>query len=315
MNLIVHIGPHKTGSTAIQRALVDNRAELARAGYYYPEIGFSEYGHHKLVENLATNSAGEVLDNMLAELNTCPGTLVLSSENFSLLSTNSIALLARRINIEDVKIVYYLRSLPDNAWAWWQELVKHGDKRHFLLFYAELMTYPFRIHIINVNGILAKWADHFGRDAVNIFRYEEIEDTALHFFKNVLNLNDVTTQAGFRINKSFSMSDTEFMRVINVNGKSGLYILRNNKHAEELAREIARQTSKYINQIDVDYESIIFRLIESKLQSEWSDNIITKRPLDKVFLNRFSRLHFVDPIFWAENPYFYSEVCRLASEY
>lgn len=314
MNLIVHIGPHKTGSTAIQRALVDNRSELARAGYFYPEIGFSEYGHHKLVESLATNNPGEVLDNMLAELNTCPGTLVLSSENFSLLSDNSIALLASRINIKKVKIIYYLRSLPDNALAWWHELVKHGDKRHFLQFYAELMTYPFRTHIINVNGVLEKWANHFGRDAVNIFRYEEIEDTSLQFFKNVLNLNDMTPQAGFRINKSFSISDTEFMRVINATGKNGFYILRNNQRAKELALEIASKMSNYIAQIDVDYQSIIFRAIESKLRSEWSNNIITDGPLDKIFINRFSRLRFVDPIFWAENPYFYSEVCRLANE-
>ena len=34
--ILLHIGPYKTGSTAIQQALFDRREELAQHGVYYP---------------------------------------------------------------------------------------------------------------------------------------------------------------------------------------------------------------------------------------------------------------------------------------
>lgn len=36
MSTVVHIGMHKTGSTAIQSALHKHHSELARQGFYYP---------------------------------------------------------------------------------------------------------------------------------------------------------------------------------------------------------------------------------------------------------------------------------------
>lgn len=34
--LLLHVGPHKTGTTAIQGALLETQAELARHGVVYP---------------------------------------------------------------------------------------------------------------------------------------------------------------------------------------------------------------------------------------------------------------------------------------
>ncbi|HMN86610.1 MAG TPA: hypothetical protein PKA74_11550, partial [Bauldia sp.] len=46
--LLIHVGPHKTGTTAIQQSLVENAALLRAAGHSYPEVGFLLFGHHGL---------------------------------------------------------------------------------------------------------------------------------------------------------------------------------------------------------------------------------------------------------------------------
>jgi hypothetical protein len=48
----IHIGPHKTGTTAIQWFLKENRAELLKRGYFVPESENIHGGHHPLVRQL-----------------------------------------------------------------------------------------------------------------------------------------------------------------------------------------------------------------------------------------------------------------------
>ena len=50
MKVVLHIGPHKTGTTTIQRTLHVNAAALQARGYFY-QPGPDEFNHH-------TNAAG-----------------------------------------------------------------------------------------------------------------------------------------------------------------------------------------------------------------------------------------------------------------
>ena len=50
--IIIHVGPAKTGTSALQYFLLRNRNELKKVGYYYPEHRIDENdisgGHSKL---------------------------------------------------------------------------------------------------------------------------------------------------------------------------------------------------------------------------------------------------------------------------
>jgi hypothetical protein len=46
MKVILHIGPHKTGSTAIQRTLHRNSALLTKNQFYYGSATPDHYNHH-----------------------------------------------------------------------------------------------------------------------------------------------------------------------------------------------------------------------------------------------------------------------------
>jgi hypothetical protein len=48
----IHIGPHKTGTSAIQWFLKQNRAELLKLGYFVPESGTARGAHHPIARDL-----------------------------------------------------------------------------------------------------------------------------------------------------------------------------------------------------------------------------------------------------------------------
>lgn len=45
-NLLIHIGPHKTGTSSIQGLLLDNAELLRKLGFYYPASPTSDGAHH-----------------------------------------------------------------------------------------------------------------------------------------------------------------------------------------------------------------------------------------------------------------------------
>ena len=89
--VVLHIGSHKTGSTAIQHALAENRALLASHGLIYPLLKRSEPAHHGLMArwnpHLAhyepRGGARAAWDDIARRHAGAPGALVLSSEEFS----------------------------------------------------------------------------------------------------------------------------------------------------------------------------------------------------------------------------------------
>ena len=63
--LILHIGRHKTGTTAIQRFLYGNPELLRANGYCYPDHGAIGFGHHDIAGALIKKNMelSEISDN------------------------------------------------------------------------------------------------------------------------------------------------------------------------------------------------------------------------------------------------------------
>lgn len=88
--LVLHIGRHKTGTTALQYNFVQNREALTQAGVHYPETGRDWVAHHP-VANRLVNLRGssdfpendDLLSRLLEEIRTCgKNTVLISSEGF-----------------------------------------------------------------------------------------------------------------------------------------------------------------------------------------------------------------------------------------
>ena len=123
---IVHVGPHKTGSTALQLAFNDGRDALATAGIHYARTGLRGYAHFDLVD-WARDRHELDPDALRAEGGEAP-TLLVSCENIVHLDAAGHERIRDALPADrPVRVVYYLRRLPDLWVSHWEELTKHGQ--------------------------------------------------------------------------------------------------------------------------------------------------------------------------------------------
>ena len=148
MKLVVHVGPHKTGTTALQLMLARNRNALGNAGICYPSSMTQHAGHHELSWSLkgwnlrllgtydGPESTTEILTTFMSEAKKAgASTLVLSSEDLSLLTidewdeffsmTYDISA-ALNVVIDEVCVTWSRRSVPSSAQSIYSTLVLLG---------------------------------------------------------------------------------------------------------------------------------------------------------------------------------------------
>jgi len=146
MRLILHIGPKKTGSTALQKYLYQNRNELSsRYQICYPIPHFGGEAHHELIYGINYQLNGtapyaealgiskiphpiEMLQGYIKQAteSDCQ-TIILSSETLFELNEKQQELLEKSTEgIEEIEYVFGVRDRVGLVVSRWQEEVKHG---------------------------------------------------------------------------------------------------------------------------------------------------------------------------------------------
>lgn len=183
--LILHIGAHKTGTTALQQSLKVNRARLAAQGAAYvssPEaaqlhhyLGFAVRGG--LVPDGFIAFDAEVLAERLAEAD--QDLVIASSENFSFFFQRSaIAALERalRPRFDDIRVVCYLRRQDRHAVSHHQEGAKPNRQAEGQLWGHALTALPTvspnHALYLDYDRRLGLWADVFGADKLDLRVYD-----------------------------------------------------------------------------------------------------------------------------------------------
>jgi len=231
MTLIVHIGTHKTGTTAIQQFAAAHRDELRAQGLWYPsyaDIGVPEhYGHHHFAHAVAGEEHGRVapedaprfMESVRA--GQAPGeTVLLSAEpiyRHTLGETGDywsrrrayIRKLKETIGTDDVTILAVVRRQDAFARSLYQENVKvnkyTADFRSFLAKSAGQFDY--------YRQLLA-FADEFQRVSVLVF--EDLKQTGLveTFFRRLGVEPPAPVEAG-GANPSLPVELVEYKRFLN----------------------------------------------------------------------------------------------------
>ncbi|MEM6906786.1 MAG: hypothetical protein AAF568_12905, partial [Pseudomonadota bacterium] len=142
MHLVLHLGPHKTGSTYVQMVLAENAERLAAAGWIYPQAGRSEteMGHHTLALGWdAFQGAG--LATLRAET-AGAAQVILSAEALCNWEPARFQALAEALGAARVTLVYYLRD--PNAWAFsrWQHQRRYGKAEDLPDWWARMFRNP-----------------------------------------------------------------------------------------------------------------------------------------------------------------------------
>lgn len=288
VHLILHIGPHKTGSSYLQRRFYKDHDILMENGVLYPIndwIG-GGHGHAYLVDKKQLSSIGDEL-NRIAKDKPSLKSVVISTENFDRLSRDDIKILRDKITIPTT-VVYYLRRMDKTLFANWQEDVKFGSLETFSRFLLRHFAFPIESKIVNHSVVVDLWADVFGKSAISIVDYDDLvgtdTDIYCHFVETFCGINDVATPSNARENVSFSPVDSEILRIMHMFAKDKkqcgtnivtkrFYELFNSKHA---LLDDARSVIAFGSKPFAVGESVVFRKMFTEFEENYKDRIVSR---------------------------------------
>jgi len=225
---LLHIGAPKTGTTALQTFFSENRPAFLRHGLLYPEACLRANGHHDLAFLLGggypdwaipqEKEIGQLLDDLGEEVSHHSGAILLSSEDFYLLTDPTELAKAlescRILPHYQVMVVVYLRPQHEAHESWYNQTVKAQGCSHSLneclLASRSLWDYDL---------MLDKWAAAFGTDNIIVRPYERKAgfeaDVRIDFLELLeLSSRDFTLSAD-RGNMSINRDILEFQRMLN----------------------------------------------------------------------------------------------------
>ncbi len=234
MKLVLHVGIHKTGTSAIQAFCKANRDALIERGILYPNAGLldlgvsstptSEAGHRGFQDVLVTpvNQNSEALLSQIAEeANAYDNihTVLISCETFSAprikISTSVPESLQRYFS--ETRILMYLRRQDDWALSFYKEVLCWPGRRPSKSFH--LFSKSFLPEWLDYNSRVNKWADVFGDENLRVKSYDDRvnKDIIVDFFEQLgLDVND---QEQFRFpgfnNPSLPDDLVALMRIVN----------------------------------------------------------------------------------------------------
>lgn len=303
--LFIHIGPHKTGTTAIQNALRESSEQLAKLRIRYDTL--EDYGSlntHQIADSISTGRL-ELPAQTLEKFSQSQIDSIISSENFSRLDLDGVRFLKSKISCEKIRIIYFLRNPLKRMKSEWQELVKHGYRYTFLEFIAARLSRPVQDRFINDEVRIAPWREVFGIDSVDIHLYDQIEDVVEYFFNFYLKMNFDAPKT--RVNKSQDPETTEVLRALL--GLQRVFLDRtvpNISEFKELTNNVkllvARSEERYLKSFSMSMDSLIFRNIESTLIERNNGAIHGDFEGKKLFNDRSVTWKFISPDLWLEHP-------------
>jgi hypothetical protein len=237
VKLILHIGTHKTGSTALQQFLAANPHSLSDLGIHYAAPPATVKAS-LLVHCLNTNDQRRIRDFFMSHIASVrrkgAHTLIVSAEGFygmalvpalcrrqpcaDLLDQDHV-LISRLLasipsDVLDTKVVCYFRRPDHFAESWYNQQVKYGslfsgDFYEFLSF-----VYPALLY----NEYMGRWVDVFGSGNCSARVYENVGSSIIDdFTRGVLSISDLSPFVATRgaVNERMSRDMLEFKRSVN----------------------------------------------------------------------------------------------------
>ena len=201
MQVFIHIGTNKTGTTAFQSYALKNRKALELAGLLYPKTGLGEgtagpEHHYRLARALANGgpAASEMCADLAAELSKSrAGKAILSSEFF--VDVTRPGPLAEGLKEHDCKVIVYLRRHDFWVDSMFNQAIKmtrrpqwKPDIEDFIRDKKERQS-----HWFSFARLLQTWSSAFGKENVIVRPYRSLQRMDIH--KEILDLGGVERAA------------------------------------------------------------------------------------------------------------------------
>lgn len=297
--IYLHIGPHKTGTTFLQKIFHENQDNfLSKESIAYPNGYKIIFGHHELVTQLKNGKYSAIeMVNIIESTNA--DKIFFSSENFDLLNESEIEVLIASFKAYEVKIVAMFREPSIRLYSWWQEEVKHGSFRTFSEYALHHLSRPMVSDIFNLDVVLSRYNKFVVDENILVGNYDAfmshngIED----FFESLLNIK-FPNEKNISVNSGLIGFDVEMIRLMN-----SMYKKKKRKPAGSMVRDYYLQNKKTFEREKIDKIEACYTssLTSYELGDLYQDRVVrqsffkkykVKSPVefDESVLNTFKKL-------------------------
>lgn len=225
LDVIIHIGAPKTGSSAIQDFLLDSKKQLEKYGFYYPlhgkDINNISGGHSNIGLSLINDEyekAKKLYDTYLNEAKQRDCTLLLSAESFY----NHASKFKKIVGQESIKVVVFQRDPLESLFSNYNQ----GVKRHFQI--ASWPNYCKKIlaqkQTPSLSGYLVEeWQQLFSTENVIVQKYDKksfAKTSIQEIFLDLIgmqkyHIETLKPEKNRIVNKSYSIVALELKRILN----------------------------------------------------------------------------------------------------
>ena len=238
--IALHIGVHKTGTTALQWAMADAREDLRAAGVCYPGKRKAHHGSAlaMLGKSWGWRSQGgtvpraQVFERLVAESSTHPGRVLISSEHFCEADDAAASRVVEALGGDRVHVVVTLRSLANLLPSSWQQYLKYGLRAT----YPEWLENTFEPESERTKSpsfwkrndhgaLIERWAGCVGPDRVTVVVLEDVDRTAIfRVFAQLLDIDEaiLLSRMNLTSNRSMTAQEAELLRLVNVEVRNRL---------------------------------------------------------------------------------------------
>jgi hypothetical protein len=228
---LLHIGPHKTGTTAVQRALQQRREVMAAEhGVLYPGVGPSHIraaiavvGAKGLVG--APPAAPKAWHRLVRETAEAPlPRVVISSEFFDMADDDTAERVVTELGGAAVHVVVTLRPLGKLLPSAWQQAVRARSRRDYTTWLDTLFTHPDQARSTTLfwqrhrhDVLIERWAKVTGPARLTVVVLDESDRLMLpRTFEALLGLPlDLLSTTTGSDNRSLSLSELALLRALN----------------------------------------------------------------------------------------------------
>lgn len=281
----LHIGPHKTGTTFLQKIFFENRLELKNQDIDYIDFDMTFYGHHGVVSKLvqAEYNPGEIRQRILCSES---NKILLSSENFDVLSPVELSFLQKELRDFQVEVIVAYRKPTERLYSWWQEEIKHGETKSFSEYVLPHYSKPYASSVLNINLLINRYSSIFGNEALTIIDFDFHRESGgiLGVFLDCLGFTGELKVVSRDVNSGLPVFHIEMIRLLNSLGKKRnelkvynireayLNWLKDTGEKEALLKELKEIQNKSYEEISIG-ESYIDKTLKEHMISEYTGNI------------------------------------------
>ncbi len=307
---VIHIGPHKTGTTYLQTRLFGAQKYLDANRSVYPTAWLVPNGvsHYRLAQLLQEGKYTEI-ERDIDQLTANHDTVIISSEDLSLLNLRSIDLIGRLLSEHDVIIVFSIRPWPDRMLSLWKQTLFGGGTENLPRFAAQHLADPRMSYVINDIAAIEGWCQVFGRSKVALISYPDLIADRIDIFDYFLEtfVGTASTDRSPAVSRAHESPDfigAEIARSLNVISKTkslpfgeGYYFL---SHAEQhRPKAVEDALGVHALHVHLDDSAPLWDHMRYEMLSRFGDLIIGPSSRLKLKtakdLQYVSSDHFADP--------------------